>query len=534
MKEGRIMQKQIGRIVPGNPMAVMQGLPDSDSKITMNQNIVRDYLDRGLISREAADMMNGMIQNPAPAGPPMQPPKGGPGGPGGGPGGPGGGPGGPGGMPMRPQNAWDVAADKGLISKDVAEQMSVTAQEVSHGKGVDCSGSYEVIFDGEGVEEYFDGTEFSTTRSGCNALKVVNGAKVHLKNATVKKSGDSGHHECSFTGYNAGILAENGGKVYIEDSVITSDAICGNNIFAHGEGAEVNLKNCLIDAYGKASDRAVYCSWGGTLNLENCELITRGVISAVLVTDTGGGFINAKNCSLKLLGKMSGCLYSTGDIRIENCRAIANEWEAAVIVGSNSLRIKDSYVFSAKNQGVKVFTKEGDGATFEMEGGSLTACEGPLFITTGNHAHFTLRNVAVANPSGIAFMADKVERGNADNPAMAMPVSGINDMYVDLYDQYVQGDSYCDDAHTMTISLHEGSTYIGAVNAANTAVKVSVVLDEGTVWDVTGDSYVDVLVGAENIMGCGNVYYDASLNENAYLEGDTIELPGGGKIMPKK
>lgn len=520
------MESTIGRTIATNPMALMQGLPDSDSKIAMNKNIVLSYLRQGQISQEAADMMQGMIENPAPAGPPPEPPKGGPDE---GPKGPGG-PGGPGGRPL---NAWDVAAEKGLISKEVAKKMSLTAQEVSHGKGVDCSGGYELIFDGEGVEEYFDGTEFSTDKSGYNALKVVNGAKVHLKNVSVKKSGDSGHHECSFTGYNAGILAENGGKVYIEDSVITSDAICGNNIFAHGEGAEVNLKNCLIDAYGKASDRAVYCSWGGTLNLENCELITRGVISAVVVTDTGGGFINAKNCSLKLMGKMSGCIYSTGNIRLENCRAVANEWEACVIVGNNSVHLKDCNVFGAKNQGVKVFTKEGDGATFVAEGGSFTACEGPLFITTGNHAHFTLRNVAVANPSGIAFMADKAERG-APGMAMLMPVSGVNDMYVELYDQFIQGNSYCDDAHTMTISLHEGSTYVGAVNTANTAVKVTMNLDDGTVWDVTGDSYVDVLVGAENVMGSGIVYYDASLPENAYLEGDTIELPGGGKIMPKQ
>ena len=533
----------IGRIIPGNPMAVMQGLPDSDSKTKMNRDIVVSFRDSGKITPAACDAILNMIDAPAggpPAGGPPAggPPAGGPpagGPPAGGPpagGPPAGGPMGPGG---RPQNPWDKAADMGLLEKAVAEEMSLRATEISHGKGVNCSGETELVYDGEDVEVFFDGDAFSTNRSGYNAIKAINGAKVHMKNVTVHKSGDSGHHECSFTGFNAGILAENGGKFYIEDSVISSDAICGNNIFAHGEGAEVNLKNCLIDAHGKASDRAVYCSWGGTLNLENCELITRGVISAVVVTDTGGGNINAKNCSLKLLGKMSGCIYSTGCIRLENCRAIANEWEGCVIVGSNSVHLKDTHVFSAKNQGVKVFTKEGDGATFEMENGSYTACEGPLLFTTGNHAHFTLKNVAVNIPSGVAFMADKTERGGDGNPAMAMPVSGINDMYVDLYRQNITGDALCDDAHTMHISLHEGSRYDGAVNTADTAVEVSVALDAGTCWNVTGESHVDVLTLAEGatVAGAYNVYYDGSRAENAPLGGKTIPLAGGGMILPK-
>ncbi len=523
------MANPIGRIIPGNPMTIMQGLPESDSKTKMNLDLIEASYVSGEISLDARDKMCSMLSSPAP----MMPPKGGPGGPGGkGPGGPGG----PGGPMGRPQNVWDTAADQGLISKEAAENLSKAAQEVSHGKGVNCSGGAELVFEGEDVEVFFDGDTFSTDKTGYNVIKAIHGAKVHLKNVTVHKSGSSGHHECSFTGYNAGLLAENGGKIYLEDSVISSDAICGNNIFAHGEGAEVHLKNCLIDAYGQASDRAVYCSWGGGLYLENCELITRGLISAVVVTDTGGGTIRAKDCSLKLLGKMSGCIYSTGDIGLENCRAIANEWEACVIVGNNSVSLKDCNVFSAKNQGVKVFTEEGDGATFTMEGGSFTACEGPLLFATGNHAHFTLKKACVNIPSGIAFMADKLERGN-NNPAMAMPVNGIHDMFVDLYDQSVTGDAVCDDAHTMTISLHDGSRYTGAVNRQKSAAAMNMNLCANTHWEVTGDSHLSSLICQDNdlagISGQYTVYYDAANEANAWLKGETYPLPGGGQVMPE-
>ncbi len=50
---------------------------------------------------------------------------------------------------------------------------------------------------------------------------------------------------------------------------MTSYAIGGNNVFVHGKNSHVTLKNVLLDAYGAASNRCVYVSFGGTLEAED-------------------------------------------------------------------------------------------------------------------------------------------------------------------------------------------------------------------------------------------------------------------------
>jgi|GEM_PF-1850341 len=499
---------QIGRTTVESPMVAM-GVkhPGHDSKQQLQKQIFEEIIAEGMIDAGLKDKLFEIVDAPSPNG----------------------------GMPGPQASPFDTAAKQGLISEEASKKLSERYFELSHGKGVLCSGSAEHIYDG--VEITIDGEELSTIQSGYNVIKAVNGAHVTLKNVTLKKSGSSSHHECSFTGYNAGILAE-GGVVDIEDSYIVSDATNGNNLFAHGEGSVINLRNCKLDAYGEASNRTTYCSWGGELNIENCELTTRGVTSAVIVTDTGGGTIRVKDSALKLMGRFSGCIYSTGQVYIDHCRAVANEWEVCVIVGNNAVYVKDSYLFSSKNQGVKVFTKEGDGATFVMEGGLFAVCEGPVLFTTGNHAHFTLRNVQVSNPDGIAFMADKQERGGGGPGMPPMPgQSAVNDMYVDLYQQHIKGDTICDDAHTVTVNLHEGSEYYGAVNSANTAAAAKLTLDEDSMWYATGESWLDVLTDEDktlfNIVSEYDIHYDAANPENAWLNGDTYELAGGGMLMPK-
>ncbi len=502
---------QIGRTTVESPMHAMFGVkhPGHDSKQLLQKQLFDEAIGEGRIDAALKDRLYALVDAPAPEGA----------------------------MPGPQSSPFDTAAKEGIISDETSRWLSDRYFEMSHGKGVLCSGDAEHIYDG--VEVTLDGQQLSTVQSGYNVIKAVNGAHVTLKNVEVKKSGSSSHHECSFTGYNAGILAESGGVVDIVDSTITSDATNGNNLFAHGEGSVINLKNCKLDAYGAASNRTTYCSWGGQLNIENCELTTRGFTSAVIVTDTGGGTIRVKDSALKLMGRNSACIYSTGDIYIDHCRAVANEWEVCVIVGHNSVHIRDSYLFSAKNQGVKVFTKEGDGATFEMEGGLFAVCEGPVLFTTGNHAHFTLRNVQVANPDGIAFMADRQERGGMGGPGMPpMPgQSAVNDMYVDLYEQTIIGDTVCDDAHTISVALHEGSEYSGAINSAHTAAAAKLSLDEDSVWYATGESWLDVLKDDDetlfNIISEYNIHYDGSNPENAWLGGETFELAGGGMLMPQ-
>ncbi len=94
-----------------------------------------------------------------------------------------------------------------------------------------------------------------------------------------------------------------------------------------------------------------------------------------------------------------------------------------------------------------------------------------------------------------------------------------------------------DAAGNITLALAQGENYIGAVNTDNSAQNVSVCLDKKSIWSLSGDSYVTILVNADetcaNILSNGyNIYYDVASSENAWLGGGTVSLTGGGVLAP--
>ena len=48
------------------------------------------------------------------------------------------------------------------------------------------------------------------------------------------------------------------------------------------------------------------------------------------------------------------------------------------------------------------------------------------------------------------------------------------------------------------ISLKNNSSYTGAINSANEG-KVTVTIEDGSTWTLTGDSYVNSIDGIENV-----------------------------------
>lgn len=388
--------------------------------------------------------------------------------------------------PHSRQTPYDLASEAGALNKQQADTMNHYIFDKAHSGTALCSGTASKTYSSE--EFTVEDVELSTDLGDDSIIKSVNGAIVRLKKAKLHKSGDtSDHSEGSFTGLNAAVLAE-GGKIYIEDSTVTSHAIGGNNIFVHGKGSEVYLKNVLLDAYGVASNRCIYVSFGGYLEAENCEFISRGTISSTVATDTGGGTIKLKNCLVKAMGSNCASLYSTGEIIAESCMCLAPETEGLIIVGNNSIEIKDSYVLSGQSQGVKFMSMMGEnGGKFSMNGGILAVCEGPI-AHVGGAGSIQMREVKVANPSGIAFVAYSM------GPNMMREDDGsVSKVTIGLYNQLIEGDTLADKSHGIELNLRENSKYRGSINKDNKADFASVTLDKSSVWELTSDSYISSL-----------------------------------------
>ena len=85
-------------------------------------------------------------------------------------------------------------------------------------------------------------------------------------------------------------------------------------------------------------------------------------------------------------------------------------------------------------------------------------------------------------------------------------------------------------------ALTDGSSWRGSLNEDNQADSASIALDRSSSWELTANSYVTSISDkdasfANNKSNGHNIYYDAS--QNSALAGRTIDLPGGGKLLPQ-
>lgn len=388
------------------------------------------------------------------------------------------------------ETPYDRARRVGLITE---AQLIPMRQEITrriHSAEAKCSGTATLIYDHPAT---LKDAHFSTESRNENVIKVIPGGLVSMEHVTIEKSGDTKNHiEGNFTGLNAAILAE-GGTIELRDSSIVSHAIGGNNVFSHGKDSCVKLKNVLLDAYGVASNRCLYAAFGGEIYAEDCELISRGSISSPVATDVGGGTITLHNCLVTALGNHCAALYSTGSISADHCVCTAPETEGMIIVGSNSISLKDTHVFSGQNQGVKFASELGEAqGVFTMEGGSLTAIEGPLFHVERD-ARIQLKNAAIACPSGEILA---LYRGFSP-PGMEQPEPGQSKIVLSLTQQQLSGNLVSDSAHTLEVSLREGSTLRGSIYAPDSTVTLS----RCSRWILTGDSTISRLNNEDSTFG---------------------------------
>ena len=89
---------------------------------------------------------------------------------------------------------------------------------------------------------------------------------------------------------------------------------------------------------------------------------------------------------------------------------------------------------------------------------------------------------------------------------------------------------------TLELRLSNKAAFTGALGDTLPA-RANVYLDATSVLTLTGETYLGIYVNADtthaNIQSGGfNLYYDSNAPENAYLNGQSFLLPGGGFLAP--
>ena len=396
-------------------------------------------------------------------------------------------------------------------SKGAIKTVIVVSSNSSKDSSETDQGTSATTLDSDGS---YSGETYESTGDDENALRVDN-ATVSLDSITVNKSvGSSSNTENGdFYGVNAALLATNGATVNITSSEINSSVRNGNGVFSYGSGTTVNISDCTITTTGDSSG-GIQTTGGATTNASNLTIVTSGSSSAAIRSDRGGGTVNVDKGSYTTHGYNSPAVYSTADITVSNAELTANNSEALVIEGNNSITLIDCTVSGKMSDDKGTSSDEnvhnvmiyqsmsGDAevgtSTFTMTGGSLTSKNGDMFYVTNTHSIITLSNVEIINEDSEAYLL-KVSGNSASH---GWGTAGANGAQVELTcdSQTLEGDIVVDTISTLNMTLKNGSVFTGSINIIDneqngTAVSDNIVvtIESGCTWNLTGDCTITSL-----------------------------------------
>lgn len=355
---------------------------------------------------------------------------------------------------------------------------------------------------------------YTSTGDDENALR-IDGATVTLDGITVNKSAgaSSNTENGDFYGVNAALLATNGATVTIKNAVITSSAQNGNGVFSYGSGTTVNISDSSVTTE-KDNSGGIQTTGGGTTNASNLTVKTSGNSSAAIRSDRGGGTVNVTGGSYVSNGYNSPAVYSTAAITVSDATLTANNSEALVIEGKNSITLKNCTVTGNMSDtkgtssdenvhNVMIYqSMSGDAdvgtSEFSMTGGSLTSQNGDMFYITNTHCKINLSGVKLVNKDSDAYLM----RITGNSASHGWGTAGSNGAQAELTadGQTLDGNIIVDTISTLNMTLKNGSTFTGTVNITENAQKGTAVdnnavitIESGCTWTLTGDCKISSL-----------------------------------------
>ena len=306
-------------------------------------------------------------------------------------------------------------------------------------------------------------------------------------------------------------------------------------MFSYGSGTTVNISDSAITTTADNSG-SIQTTGVGTTNAANLTVTTSGNSSAAIRSDRGGT-VKVNGGSYTSNGYNSPAVYSTAAITVQNARLTANNSEALVIEGKNSITLTDCTVSgnmsstkgSSSSENVHTVmiyqSMSGDAdvgtSEFSMTGGSLTGKNGDLFYITNTRCILTLSGVTLQNEDADGYLLRVV--GNSASHGWG--TAGSNGAQVELTAdaQTLEGNVLVDTISTLDLTLKNGSSFTGTISIVDNAeggAAVSdnavVTVESGCTWTLTGDCTLTSLTsnGMINFNG-----YTITLADGTVLRG---------------
>lgn len=380
---------------------------------------------------------------------------------------------------------------------------------------------------------------YTSTSDDENALR-VDGATVTLDGIDVEKTGGSSSNteDGDFYGMNAGLLATNGANVTIKNATVNTTAQNGNGVFSYGEGTTVNISDSKITTTNDNSG-GIQTTGGGTTNASNLTVETSGNSSAAIRSDRGGGTVTVNGGTYTSNGYNSPAIYSTAKISASDATLTANNSEALVIEGQNSITLENSNVTGnmSSDKGTSSDTNvhnvmiyqsmSGDAeegtADFSMMGGSLTGKNGDMFYVTNTDCNITLNGVTIDNQDSDGNLL--TIKGNDASHGWGTAGENGGNVTLKCSNQTLNGNIVVDSISTLNMTLSDNSSFTGTINIVDneengTAVdnNAVVTVEKGSTWTLTGDCTITSLTNEGTINFNGHTI---TLADGTVLDGNS-------------
>lgn len=386
-----------------------------------------------------------------------------------------------------------------------------------------------------------------------SVIQVSNGATYTATNLELSKiSGTSTDIESSmYYGLNSAFIVKDNSNVILNNSSITTKSDYSTAFFATGMSTTATLTNVSLSTENKNSN-GLSISESSSINASKVNIITKGEQSAALKTITNNSEIIIDDSTLITEGSNSPIFEIKGKVEATNILATSTNSNIAVLENSSSLSIIESELTTASyNIDEKLssvfFLYKSNSKTASNDSGSsdLTIKDSKITVNKDSNVYKTAPIFYITNTSSVI----NITNTDIDYGSNTLIKVSKNEKYGDTEDnggevnftatdQRLKGNIVVDEISSIRFNLNN-SSYKGQINGNNESKNVHVTLDKKAEWTLTGDSYLNTLTIqngridrlARYIKSNGyNIYYNTENNE--WLNGRTIRLYGGGKLIP--
>ncbi len=374
-----------------------------------------------------------------------------------------------------------------------------------------------------------------TFKRNMSGLLIDDAAKVKFANSEIRKQGSTTSLDGSKQhGLNSAILVREGGDLTAENILVNTKSVGSTGLFVDNSTAKVSKS--AINTYGDNS-KGVVVNNNGKVTLNNTDITTSAHNSDTTVKDAKL-LPSAKNSEPIEVLENSNITVNNGTLTTTNNNVLSLLSNAtfngvtANVSGGNIVKAVGDVEFTAKNSDLKSdktgfnisSTNKNDKAVFNIDNTKVDVGRNVLFDVKSVNADINLKNSEFKNGSTLVRFVNDSD----DIKTLNLVLDRVN----------ASGNVVVSENTTSNIKINSGATLTGSINNENTDAEVILDIAPSGALYLTGESNVTVVNPNtkiyDNIYSNGyRIYYDETDSRNAWLDNNTYNLKGGGKLIPK-